>query len=225
MYKILIIEDEVKISSLIKSYFDREGHETIIATNGVDGIELFKTENPHLIILDVMMPSLNGYETCTLIRKNSNVPIIFLTAKSEDKDKLLGFDLGADDYITKPFSPKVLVAKVNALLLREYSSLDNKKIHKTYDIEINEISHKVTLKGKELSLTPTEYDLLLFLYSNKNIALTRDQILNGVWGDNYFGDTRTVDTNIKRLREKLQDNASLITTIRGSGYRFEDLKS
>ena len=167
------------------------------------------------------MPKIDGFKVCETIRSVSNIPIILLTAKEEEEDKLKGYDLGADDYVTKPFSPKVLVAKIKALLKRIENTNVDKNILDFNGLTINKLSHEVRLGEKEVSLSPKEYDLLIYLTSNKGIALSRDKILDNVWGFDYFGDIRTVDTNIKRLREKLLNKSSYITTVRGSGYKFE----
>ncbi|MDT8716359.1 response regulator transcription factor [Clostridium sp. 19966] len=219
---ILIVEDEERMRKLIGDYLKREGYTYIEASNGIEAINLFKNNNIDLIILDVMMPFLDGFEVCKSIRKNSNTPIIMLTARSEEDDKLLGYEFGADDYITKPFSPKILMAKIKAIFNRVDSI--NSTENSTFNMDglvIDELSHDVKVDGQEVILSPKEYELLLYLVKNKGMALTRTQILDSVWGIDYYGDTRTVDTNIKRIREKLGDKADFITTIRGSGYRFE----
>jgi two-component system, OmpR family, response regulator ResD len=219
---ILIIEDEQRMRSLLSDYLKKEGYISIEASNGLEGVKTFASNSVDLVILDIMMPYMDGWEVCKNIRKTSNVPIILLTAKSEDDDKLLGYELGADDYVTKPFSPKVLVAKVKALLKRiEMQNQTSNEIINIEGLLIDEPSHEVKIYDNSIELTPKEYDLLLYLVKNKGIALTRDQILDNVWGIDYYGDTRTVDTNIKRLREKLGEKSDLITTIRGSGYKFE----
>lgn len=219
---ILIIEDEQRMRSLLADYFKKEGYISLEASNGVDGVKAFSNNSVDLVILDIMMPFMDGWEVCKIIRKTSNVPVILLTAKSEDDDKLLGYELGADDYVTKPFSPKVLVAKVKALLKRvEMQNQTSTDVVNIDGLIIDELSHEVKINKVSIDLTPKEYDLLLYLVRNKGIALTRDQILDNVWGIDYYGDTRTVDTNIKRLREKLGEKSELITTIRGSGYKFE----
>jgi len=219
---ILIVDDEYRMRRLISDYFKKEGFLVIEAENGEEAIIKFKNNALDLIILDVMMPKLNGWDVCKIIRKSSSIPILMLTAKAEEEDELLGFELGVDDYITKPFSPKVLIAKTKALF---------KRIENTNDVSnqpviiealvIDELSHRVTLNNEDVNLSPKEYDLLLYLVKNKGIALSRDMILNNVWGYDYYGDLRTVDTHIKRLREKLKDSADYISTVRGSGYRFE----
>jgi DNA-binding response OmpR family regulator len=219
---VLLVEDEVRMRILLSDYFKREGYTLLEASDGLEALKIFKDNAIDIIILDIMMPFMDGWDVCKNIRKTSQVPIILLTAKSEEDDKLLGYELGADDYVTKPFSPKVLIAKVKALLKRsEPQTEPNGSLVEYQGLAINELSHDVKIDGNSIILTPTEYDLLLFLIKNKGIALSRDKILDSVWGIDYYGDSRTVDTNIKRLREKLGDKAEMITTIRGSGYKFE----
>ncbi|MEW8957061.1 response regulator transcription factor [Clostridium sp.] len=219
---IMIVEDEARIRKLISDYLLREDFKVIEASNGKEALEIFNTMNLDLIILDIMMPVLDGFSVCKEIRKISTVPIIILTARSEEDDELLGYDIGSDDYITKPFSPKVVVAKVKALLKRS-DSKDTSQLNllNFKDLTVNKLSHEVKLKEEIINLSPKEYDLLLYLIENKNIALSRENILNNVWGYDYDGDIRTVDTNIKRLREKLLQMSELIKTVRGSGYKFE----
>lgn len=219
---ILIVEDEERMKNLIAAYLKKEGYNTLSASNGVEAIKVFNAQNVNLIILDIMMPIMDGLDACKYLRTRSNVPIIMVTAKSEEEDKLMGYELGADDYVTKPFSPKILVAKVKVLLKRYYPEDTSAK--KTINIDgliIDELRHEVNIDSKEIYLSPKEYELLLFFVRNKGILLTRDKILDGVWGIDYYGELRTVDTHVKRLREKLLDKAYLITTIRGSGYKLE----
>lgn len=219
---IMIVEDEERIRKLIKAYIVKNGYECVEAENGIEAIKKFKESNIDLMILDIMMPYMDGWTVCTDIRKESDVPIIILTAKSEEDDKLLGYELGADDYVTKPFSPKVLVAKIKALLKRiTIEEIDTDGIYKYDGLIINELSHEVKVNDNAINLSPKEYDLLIFFAINKGIALSRDKILDKVWGFDYFGGLRTVDTNVKRLREKLGERANYIVTIRGSGYKFE----
>ncbi len=219
---ILIVEDESRMRKLINAYLKREGFNCIEAENGIDGLKKFRENKVDLIILDIMMPVMDGWTVCKSIRDNSNVPIIILTAKAEEEDKLRGYNLGTDDYVTKPFSPKVLVAKVKAVMKRVYSNEKEKDDELNFDgLILNEISHQVILNGDEIYLSPTEYDLLIYFAKNKGIALSRETILDKVWGYDYFGGLRTVDTNVKRLREKLKDKSKYIVTVRGSGYKFE----
>ncbi|MBK1809296.1 response regulator transcription factor [Clostridium sp. YIM B02505] len=217
---LLIVEDEIRIRFLLRDYFLKENFKIFEAKNGKEALNIYSEEKIDLVILDIMMPELNGFEVCKKIREVSTTPIIMLTARSEEDDKLLGYELGADDYVTKPFSPKVLVAKAKALLKRTNNKTDTNIMD--YDgLKINKTSHEVMVYDKTINLSPKEFDLLIYLVSNEGIALTRDQILDSVWGIDYYGDLRTVDTNIKRLREKLLDKSEFITTVRGSGYKFE----
>ncbi|GIM28657.1 DNA-binding response regulator [Clostridium polyendosporum] len=221
MFKtLLIVEDEFRIRLLLKDYFIREDFKILEASNGKEAIEIFSKNKVDLVILDIMIPKLDGFEVCKIIRESSSTPIIMLTAREDEDDKLLGYNLGADDYVTKPFSPKVLVAKVKALLRRTDSHRDT-SILEFNDLTINKLSHEVLVNNNVINLSPKEYDLLIYLVSNQGIALTRYQILDNIWGIDYYGDTRTVDTNIKRLREKLLTASDYITTVRGSGYKFE----
>lgn len=217
---VLIVEDETRIRFLMRDYLTREKYTVYEAENGLKALEIFKNNNVDLIILDIMMPVMDGLTTLKKIREVSTVPVIMLTAKSQEEDKLQGYEYGADDYMTKPFSPKVLIAKTKALLKRTRQDVDSS----TQDFNglvINKLSREVKVNGKSLNLPPKEYELLIYLIDNSGIALSRDHILDNVWGLDYFGDIRTVDTNIKRLREKLGDKASYIVTVRGSGYKFE----
>lgn len=217
---ILIVEDEDRMRDIIKAYLKREGYCIIEAADGRSALDMFNKNSVSLVILDIMIPVLDGWTVCGDIRKKSDVPIIILTAKNEEDDKLLGYELGADDYVTKPFSPKVLTAKVKVLLKRV--QYNEKSESQEFDgLKIDEISHEVMIGDKEIYLSPKEYDLLIYLCHNKGIALTRDKILDNVWGKDYYGDLRTVDTHVKRLREKLQDKSYLVATVRGSGYKFE----
>lgn len=220
MEKILVVEDEERMRKLVMTYLKRENYEVLEAGDGIEAIDIFRRENVSLVVLDIMIPLVDGFRVCKGIREHSSVPIILLTAKSEEEDKLLGYDLGADDYVTKPFSPKVLVAKIKALLKR--TNFVEMTTENDYDgLVINEVSHEIAIDGKEVYLSPKEYELLIYFSRNKGIALTRDKILDNVWGNDYYGDLRTVDTHVKRLREKLQNKAYLISTVRGSGYKFE----
>lgn len=221
MVKILIVEDEIRMRILIKDYFKKEGFHILEASNGKEGLEVFKNNLVDLVILDVMMPLMDGFTLCKNIREVSSVPIILLTAKSEEEDKLLGYELGTDDYVTKPFSPKVLVAKAKALLKRsQNASSSNDHIIAIDNLKINKLSHEVSLNDEIINLTPKEFDLLIFLSENKGISLSRENILDKVWGYDYDGDIRTVDTTVKRLREKLLDSSYLLVTVRGSGYKL-----
>ncbi|WP_432406778.1 response regulator transcription factor [Wukongibacter sp. M2B1] len=219
--KILIVEDESRMRRLISDYLNREGYLTIEAENGKKAVEIFDSQKIDLIILDIMMPEYDGWTVCREIRKSSSVPIIMLTARSEESDELFGFELGVDEYITKPFSPKILVARVKALLRRSYTEEDSTLSFNGLEIDMK--GHKVFVEGREIEMTPKEYELLTYMVQNEGNALTREQILNNVWGYDYFGDLRTVDTHVKRLRIKIRETGKdkYIQTIRGVGYRFE----
>lgn len=219
---ILIVDDEERIRNLLAIYLKKEQYNILQAENGYEAISIFNKNIVDLIILDVMMPIMDGWEVCKEIRKTSNVPIIILTAKSQEDDELLGFELGTDHYITKPFVPKLLVAKVKAIIRRINStevSLNNKN---SFDgLVVDNLSHTVTVDNSEINLSPKEFELLNYFILNKRIVLSREKILDSLWGIDYFGDLRTVDTVIKRLREKLGEKSYLISTIRGTGYKFE----
>ncbi|MCY6354652.1 response regulator transcription factor [Clostridium sp. ZS2-4] len=218
---ILFADDEALMIKLVGDFLKREGYDMIEAQDGKEALELFheNKENINLAILDVMMPFCDGWSVCREMRKTSNIPIIMLTARDEESDELFGFDLGADEYITKPFSPNILVARVNALLRRVEQPKNS--VHSFEDLVIDESAHNVSVQGKSLELSPKEYELLIYMVENNGIALSREQILNGVWGYDYFGDLRTVDTHIKRLRSKLDNKGEFIQTVRGFGYKFE----
>jgi len=221
-HTILIVDDEERMRKLIEAYLRKEGYEIFEAENGLEALTIFKNSKIHLVILDIMMPVMDGWTACVELRKLSNVPIIMLTAKGEDDDKILGFELGADHYITKPFNIKILVAQVKSLINRVYSSEPQQKKEFYFDgLRIDDSSHKVTLDGNEITLSPKEYDLLLYCAMNRGIVLSREKILDTIWGMDFYGDLRTVDTYIKRIREKLGNKANLLTTVRGAGYRFE----
>ena len=218
---ILIVEDETRIRFLLRDYFARGKNFTIYeAENGLEALNIFKEKKIDLIILDIMMPVMDGLTALEKIREVSTVPVILLTAKGQEEDKLQGYDYGADDYMTKPFSPNVLVAKVKALLKRTIENVDS-STQEFNGLSINKLSREVKVNGEVLSLSPKEYELLVYLIDNEGVALSRDTILDNVWGLDYYGDIRTVDTNVKRLREKLLDKANYIVTVRGSGYKFE----
>ena len=222
---ILIIEDEARMRQLLSDFLKREGLHILEAENGKKALELFDRNSIDLLILDLMMPCMDGLSVCTHIRNKSDVPIIMLTAKSEEDDKLLGYELGADDYVTKPFNPRILVAKVKALLKRADSFKSGAVVScggtiNLGDLVINELSHDVYINTEKLHLTPKEYDLLLYFAKNRGIAFSRDKLLNDIWGFDYYGDFRTVDTHIKRLRQKLGTKSDLIATVRGNGYKL-----
>lgn len=223
---ILIVDDEENIRNLLSVYLKKEGFNIYHAGNGVEALNVVRNNEIHLIILDIMMPVMDGFETLKILRRDSDVPVMMLSARAEDEDKLFALGFGADDYETKPFSPKVLVAKIKAKVKRIYGS-ENKE--KAIDIDeliigslnINEKAHKVILNKEELNLSPTEFLLLVYFVKNKGIVLTREQILIAIWGYDFEGDLRVVDTTVKRLREKLKESSNLIGTVRGFGYKFE----
>ncbi|MBZ9634797.1 response regulator [Clostridium sp. FP1] len=218
---ILIADDEPLIRKLVKDFLKMEGFNIFEAQDGKEALDIFKENKDKidLVILDVMMPVYDGWSVCREIKKISDIPIVMLTARGEEVDEVFGFDLGADEYITKPFSPIILVSRIKAILRRIQGS-KSEEIH--FDkIEIDEKAHMVTIDNKIVTLSPKEYELLLYFIENKGIALSRDKILNTVWNYNYLGDLRTVDSHIKRLRSKLGEQGDLIQTVRGLGYRFE----
>jgi DNA-binding response OmpR family regulator len=219
MAKILLLEDEDKMRKVVKNFLIKEGYEIIEACDGEEAMEKFYENTFDLAILDVMVPKIDGWTVCRKIRKDSKIPVIMLTARSEEDDELFGFDLGADEYITKPFSLKILSARIKALLKRKDFAVNDNKIM-IGKLEIDEQSHKIMYSDKLLDLTPKEYDMLLMMVKNKNIAISRERFLNQIWGFDYFGDLRTVDTHVKQLRKKLEGNH--IKTVRGVGYRFEE---
>ena len=227
MAKILVVDDEAKIREVIKEYASFDGFNVSEAVDGMDAINKCKQEKFDLIIMDVMMPRLDGFSAIKEIRKTSNTPVIMLSARGEEYDKLFGFEIGVDDYVTKPFSPKELMARVNAVLSRASKAGSDKEENKSKeyiyeDLKIDMLGRVVYLKNKKLELTPKEYDLLVYLVVNKNIALSREKILNEVWGYDFFGEDRTVDTHIKMLRNSIGKYRKNIVTVRGMGYKFEE---
>mgnify|MGYP003595471811 CR=1 FL=1 len=221
MKKILIADDEARMRKLVGDFLKKEGYEIIEAEDGKKALEIFFQEGDiSLVILDVMMPECDGWAVCRKIKQDSDVPVIMLTARDEESDEIFGFELGADEYIKKPFSPKILTSRVNVIMRRNREP-DNIKF---MDVEIDEIAHTVTISGELKEMTPKEYELLIYFIKNKGIMLSREQILNNVWGYNYFGDERTVDTHVKKLREKLGERAETIKTIIGYGYKMEMVK-
>jgi DNA-binding response OmpR family regulator len=220
MKTIMVVEDDPLMRELIGDYMKDEGFNVVEAKNGAEALEKFVQAPADAVVLDVMMPYLDGFGVCRFIRQTTNTVIIIVTARSEETDKLYGYELGADDYVTKPFSPKVLVAKVKALLKRAGSQAeaDAVTIHRVEGLEIREQSFELLVDGQQADLTPKEFELLLYLYKNRNVVLTREVLLNGVWGYEYDGDTRNVDAVIKRLRQKMGAYAGLIHTVRGNGY-------
>lgn len=219
--KILVVDDEARMRKLVKDFLVRKEYQVIEAADGEEAIDLFVENNDFaLIILDVMMPKMDGWEVCREIRKFSKVPIIMLTAKGEESDELLGFELGVDEYINKPFSPRILVARVEALL-RRTNQIGQDQIITAGNIEVNKAAHIVTVCGEVVDLSFKEFELLTYFIQNKGIALSRENILNNVWNYDYFGDARTIDTHVKKLRSKLGECGKYIVTIWGMGYKFE----
>lgn len=218
---ILIVDDEQRMRNLIKDFLKQKNFSTLEAGDGEEALQVFE-ENKNkiqLILLDVMMPKLDGWSVLRQIRQNSKVPIIMLTARGEEQDELFGFELGVDEYISKPFSPKILVARVEAILKR--TNGDKKEIKNYGGIEIDKEGRTVSVDGKEIELSLREYELLIYLVENQSIALSRDKILNNVWNYDYYGDSRTIDSHIKKIRHKLGKKGKYIETIRGIGYKFE----
>ena len=219
--KVLMVDDESRMRKLVSDFLTRKGYQVIEAGDGEEAIDKFyEDKNISLVILDVMMTKMNGWDTCRQIRKNSNVPIIMLTAKSDEASELNGFDCGADEYISKPFSPKILTARVDALIRRSYS-IDSSEMIDVGGKVINKAAHIVKINDEEIELSFKEFELLTYFVDNKGIALSREKILNNVWNYDYFGDARTIDTHVKKLRKKLGDKGDYIKTIWGMGYKFE----
>lgn len=222
--KVLIVDDDEHIVELIKLYMDKEGFDTVTANNGKKAVELFKSEAPAIVILDVMMPEMDGWQVCREIRRVSNIPIIMLTAKGETFDKVLGLELGADDYMVKPFEPKELLARVKAVLRSSDTKESNAEKEIVFpNLTINLSNYELKINGNIVEVPPKELELLYFLASNPNRVFTREQLLEEVWGFDYFGDSRTVDVHIKRLREKLEGVEAnwQLKTVWGVGYKFE----
>lgn len=227
MKKILVVDDEKNIRSVIREYAEFSGFCVEEAEDGMDAVKMCEETNYSLIIMDVMMPKMDGFSAVKAIRtKNKYVPFLMLSARGEEYDKLLGFEIGIDDYVVKPFSPKELIARVNAIINRTNKDENKEKIEKEKIIidtlQIDRLGRTVTIDGKKIEMTPKEYDLLVYLIINKNIALSRENILSKVWGYDFFGEDRTVDTHIKMLRNNLGKYRDKIVTVRGMGYKFED---
>ncbi|MBR5641609.1 MAG: response regulator transcription factor [Firmicutes bacterium] len=224
MAKILIVDDEAKIREVIREYAEFNHYETGEAEDGMQAVNMCLSGDYDLVIMDIMMPKLDGFSACKEIRKDKDIPIIMLSARGEEYDKLFGFELGIDDYVVKPFSPKELMARVAAVLARrkaaENTSPSNELV--SGGLVLNKSSRTVTIDGKRIDVTLKEYELLAYLMENKNIALSRDKLLQDIWGYDFFGDDRTIDTHIKNLRGRLGDYRDKITTVRGIGYKFED---
>lgn len=223
MYRLLIVDDEQKIREVIREYAEFNGFEVSEAADGMSAIGLCKLNDYDLIIMDIMMPRLDGFSACKEIKKIKNIPMIMLSARSEEYDKLFGFELGIDDYVVKPFSPKELMARINAVLARHAGPAEvQPDVLEFGGLVINLAARTVTVDGNRIELTPKEYDLLFYMVKNKNIALSRDKLLSDIWGYDFFGDDRTIDTHIKNLRNNLGPYRDHIVTLRGVGYKFED---
>jgi two-component system response regulator ResD len=222
--KILVVDDETRLRKLVRDFLTREGYEVFEAGDGLEALDVFRRETDlKLIILDIMMPKMDGYEVLKKIRESSKIPVIMLTAKASEEDELQGFNLGVDEYIAKPFSPKILVARVEAVIRRSdmSSESDSQNLLEAGGIVIDQGAHRVTVDGKEVILSVKEFELLTYFIQNQGLALSRDTILNNVWNYDYFGDARTIDTHVKKLRSKLGSKGNYIKTIWGMGYKFD----
>ncbi len=215
---LLVVDDEVLIRDVVKTYSEKEGFNVFEAENGIDALDIMANENIDIIVLDIMMPKMDGLSFLEKVRKVKNIPVIILSARNDEYDKLKGFDLQADDYLTKPFSPKELMARIKAILKR--SGKDLSELYEYKDLKIDYKAHAVFIDNKEIKLTLKEYELLCFFVSNPNIVLTRNQLLNKIWGYDFYGDDRTIDTHVKMLRNSLGKYRDLIITVRGVGYKF-----
>ena len=219
--KVLVVDDESRMRKLVRDFLVKQNFDVLEAGDGEEAVDIFfKEKDIALIILDVMMPKMDGWQVCREIRNYSKVPIIMLTAKGDERDELQGFDLGVDEYITKPFSPKILVARVEAILRRS-NLLTNDDVISAGGIELDKAAHQVKIDGQEIELSYKEFELLAYFLENQGIALSREKILNNVWNYDYFGDARTIDTHVKKLRSKLGEKGEMIKTIWGMGYKFE----
>ena len=222
MYKILITDDEEKIRALIKKYAIFEGHTAVEAANGMEAVELCRKEAFDIIIMDIMMPELDGFSAVKEIRKNQNIPVLMLSARGEEYDKIHGFELGIDDYVVKPFSPKELMMRIDAIMKR--AARDQPQEHDIFvkdGLTADFTARRILINDENVEMSPKEFDLIFYMIRNKNIALTREKLITEVWGYDFYGDDRTLDTHIKLLRKSLGEYAGLITTLRGVGYRFE----
>ena len=220
MTKILIIDDEVNIIELTKLYLEREGFQVEGATKGQDGLTMFVTTNPDLIILDIMLPDIDGFDVCRQIRAKSKVPIFMLSARREDVDKIIGLELGADDYLAKPFNPHELVARVKAILRRVQTEVEPQQVIDIFGIHIDILKREVVINNEVLKLRTKEFDLLTVFAQNPEVVLSRERLLNQVWGYDYYGETRTVDVHVNHLRDKLEGSTADIETFRGTGYKL-----
>ena len=221
MFKILIVDDEEKLREVIKTYGEYNGHKVLEAVDGLDAIEKVKENDFDIIVMDIMMPKLDGFTAYKEIKKIKDIPVIMLSARSEEYDKLFGFEVGADDYVVKPFSPKELMARINVIVNRNRKG-NVKRVLDVEGLHIDLDGRTVSIDGEKIDLTPKEYDLLVFMIKNKNVALTRNKLLSKVWGYEFYGDDRTVDTHIKMLRNSIKDYRKYIVTVRGVGYKFEE---
>jgi two-component system OmpR family response regulator len=227
--RILVVEDDANLLATLKYNLQKDGYDVVTAVDGVEAVEIARKEKPDLIILDVMLPVMNGFEVCRILRKEMTVPIIMLTAKTEETDKIVGLEIGADDYMTKPFSMRELLARVRAMLRRTRMIVPGSTLDETVlrisDLEIDPARHRASLRETTLDLTPKEFDLLAFLARNKGFVFNREQLLEKVWGYDYAGNTRTVDVHIRWLRKKIETNPrqpKYLITVRGTGYKLED---
>lgn len=220
MFRILVVDDEERIREVIRTYAEFEGHEVKEASDGIEAVEICKKEDFDVIVMDIMMPRLDGFSAYKEIKKFKNIPVLMLSARGEEYDKLFGFEIGIDDYVVKPFSPKELMARLNVIVSRNNKVHENRMM-KFDDLVIDLDGRVVFIKGEKIDLTPKEYDLLVFLAENENIALSRDKLLNKVWGYDFYGDDRTVDTHIKMLRNSIGEYRKYIVTVRGVGYKFD----
>ena len=221
MYKILVVDDELGIRSIIKKYAEFEGHEVLEASDGMEAVMLYRQHGADIIIMDIMMPELDGFSAVRKIREFSNVPVIMLSARGEEYDRIHGFETGVDDYVVKPFSPKELMMRIDVILRR---AKGRESIHDVLNINglsIDFTARKVLIDNQEIDMSPKEYDLLFYMAKNKGIALSRERLITNVWGYDFYGDDRTLDTHIKLLRRHLGDYSNLVVTLRGTGYRFE----
>lgn len=219
--KILVVDDESRMRKLVKDFLVKKDFDVLEAEDGEEAVEIFfEQKEIALIILDIMMPKMDGWQVCREIRKISKIPIIMLTAKGDERDELLGFELGVDEYISKPFSPKILVARVEAIL-RRANVLNKEEVLEAGGIVVNKAAHQVTISGNDVELSYKEFELLTYFIENQGIALSREKILNSVWNYDYFGDARTIDTHVKKLRSKMGEKGDYIKTIWGMGYKFE----
>ncbi len=221
MYNILVTDDEVMIRKLIRKYAEFEGHTVTEASNGMEAVVLCRDNKFDIVIMDIMMPELDGFSACREIRRSSNVPIIMLSARGEEYDRINGFELGIDDYVVKPFSPKELMLRIDAIMKRSRRDEIKNEVFELDGLRVDFTARMVTINAKKLDMSPKEYDLLFYMIRNKNIALTREKLITEVWGYDFYGDDRTLDTHIKLLRRSLGDYSSHIVTLRGVGYRFE----